>query len=816
LANIPINPFSNDSLPDIPRDGGAERYTRSHFMGSGRDGFTDRTAQDQLMWEELQNTNPITSGSVRRRRGAKFINNLTDAAYYGRSAIYQSDVTGQRTLLFSSSTKIKAVNEDGTIYSNNVFTPTTVDPNNPPRPITSRSYAYFSDGNDMDFKKWDGSASGGTSNWGISVDDGTGLIAGLKPTTSGSNVTSGWTNPGAITTNDGLFATYALGAHVGATNALRATGFGYAVPGGATINGIMVEVKGKSDVNAANLNIQLEKAGVPYGASVSYQLGTSNIFQSVGGSGTYLWGGSWTPADVNNASFGVRLVGFTGNPAITNNFFLDFVQVTVFYTAAFSQISVGGGGAGAVNLTIGRIYYCSFQNSVTGHLSDLNVASTSTGPLVNKQVPLSTIPVSMDPQVDTKVILASADGGDPSILYWVTELPNAATTYTDNTDEITLVLNQQYLFTDDFGNEFGVTENIPPPTTGDYCAKHKSRLWMAAGQNLFFSKSTAELTLPNGFIAGKYEECWPGDNFFDISEGAEQIRGLLSDGNVLYVGTESHIRAIYGDDPSNFQEPEIIHPHVGIINQQTWQIVYAHGSPAGMMWLTPDYKVMASDGQVYYDVGHPVQDILNSITAERSCAMYCGDGDLDLYMLAVATSGAQVDTLLVYDLRAKMWHVWKVQSISTLLYNQASTGAQQWWFVADVPDQTSMYQFDAMTTLDEFQTAIFPIPIPFLARTPWMHFEQPTWRKVLDELEVIGDPGLTVSLSGASTQFDFENPVVLLTDRALVDSPFGNKKIYMATLPAKYRYYQLTFKSSTSVSNVLESFSLRYVPYNSL
>src|SRR5581483_3647205 len=73
------------------------------------------------------------------------------------------------------------------------------------------------------------------------------------------------------------------------------------------------------------------------------------------------------------------------------------------------------------------------------------------------------LPVNLDPQVTSKVILATADGGDPSVLFLVAEVPNSTTSFVDNTVETSLVVNQQYLFTDEFGNEFGISQNDPPP-----------------------------------------------------------------------------------------------------------------------------------------------------------------------------------------------------------------------------------------------------------------------------------------------------------------------------------------------------------------
>jgi len=174
-----------------------------------------------------------------------------------------------------------------------------------------------------------------------------------------------------------------------------------------------------------------------------------------------LWGASWLPNDLNGA-FSVRIQGSTnglGPPVGAATWLIDCVLVTVTYQGASGAIAVAVGGAGSVTLTVGRIYYTVFQNNGTGHISDLSPASASTGPVTSSTIDLSDIATSSDPQVDQKIILATSDGGDPSSLFYVATIPNIQTAYFDDTDEATLVLNQLYLFTDEFGNDFGVAGN---------------------------------------------------------------------------------------------------------------------------------------------------------------------------------------------------------------------------------------------------------------------------------------------------------------------------------------------------------------------
>src|SRR5207253_7972832 len=70
----------------------------------------------------------------------------------------------------SGTTPVKAYNDDGSVYNSNIFQPTggqTV------RAATSRSYAYFADGQVADYKKWNGGASTTATKWGIDVNDAT-------------------------------------------------------------------------------------------------------------------------------------------------------------------------------------------------------------------------------------------------------------------------------------------------------------------------------------------------------------------------------------------------------------------------------------------------------------------------------------------------------------------------------------------------------------------------------------------------------------------------------------------------------------------
>lgn len=676
-------------------------YSVEDFSAVGQDSYSTPPSQDPVQWEALTNIMPIVRGGLRRRRGyANFLTDGNSLPYYLGSTLvqnmwnYQRDSDGKRAIIVASGgfdtdiggdessgiITIASFNDGGVI--DNVF---IADPFLPPTVTVSRDFAYFASGKDSDLIKWDGSSLGGSTKWGIAlnateVSAQQGMFAGAASSVKWANPTS------AIGASNGSFTT--TNVSVPTDNNLSLSDFGFSLPAGSTILNIAIAVQATNNrprtatSGSSRVIYRLTKAGIPFGNPNFHVV--SNPVTLLTDTGFGLWGGVWTADDINDLGFGVN-IHFENDYADQqiDTCSIDAVELLITYIPS-GAVGVSTSGAGLVNLTVGRIYYCIFQNSETGHYGDLNPASSSSGPCTNSTISLSNLPVSADSQVDTKILLATADGGDETTLYIVASLPNVSTSFIDNTPETTLVQNQLYLVTDEFGNEFGVSGNQPPPQNGAICIKHRGRMWMSAGQTLFFSKSLGEVTLPNGFIAGKYEESWPGDNSFDVSEGAEEIRGLLSDGQTLYIGTERHVLRLLGDDPTNFTEPEIVHPEAGVVNHRVWQLVFLEGTPAGAMWLTPDCKILGSDFNSYHDAGNPIQDVLNSINKDTfqrtACAQFLADGPLNLYILAIPTgSHIYPDTLCVYNMKTHTWVVWQTPDpTQSLLYNVDANGNSRW------------------------------------------------------------------------------------------------------------------------------------------
>ena len=160
-----------------------------------------------------------------------------------------------------------------------------------------------------------------------------------SPSTITNDASAGdveWTNPGNAASSNDSYATAAV-TPTQETNFLKCVGFGFSIPAGATINGVLAEVEGKcGNANGAFFSSsrqRLVKAGTlsGTGATASALFGTTDAYVSIGSSST-LWGTTLTAADVNNANFGVA-VRITDN-GFTQTISVDHIRITVYYTEA--------------------------------------------------------------------------------------------------------------------------------------------------------------------------------------------------------------------------------------------------------------------------------------------------------------------------------------------------------------------------------------------------------------------------------------------------------------------------------------------------
>lgn len=117
---------------------------------------------------------------------------------------------------------------------------------------------------------------------------------------------------------------------------LVAKNFGFSIPTGSTITGVLTGTRGRTNSSTGShwAQARIVKGGVISGtnqadnASVTASLPPA-AYKSFGGS-TNMWGTTLTAEDVNDPGFGYA-VAFT-NTSTTRNFFVDAMRLSVYYT----------------------------------------------------------------------------------------------------------------------------------------------------------------------------------------------------------------------------------------------------------------------------------------------------------------------------------------------------------------------------------------------------------------------------------------------------------------------------------------------------
>lgn len=115
---------------------------------------------------------------------------------------------------------------------------------------------------------------------------------------------------------------------------LDASNFGFAIPDGSTVSGVLVEADKYSDNGSAvDFRIQLLKAGVLVGSNKAdtvtpWPVSDTDTYSAYGGSSD-LWGAVWSENDIENSGFGVAVC----SRATSNNtdVHIDHIRITVYY-----------------------------------------------------------------------------------------------------------------------------------------------------------------------------------------------------------------------------------------------------------------------------------------------------------------------------------------------------------------------------------------------------------------------------------------------------------------------------------------------------
>lgn len=161
------------------------------------------------------------------------------------------------------------------------------------------------------------------------------ILPGLGSSEDFNPVVGAWSNPTYIQTDVGLtYASRTIPTDE-YTDYLRASQFGFTIPGEATIDSVKVEINRKaSATNAVALDYLYLVDGE--GNNGTNRADPTNKWPTSPATATYQgapswWGLTLTPAIVNDPDFGVRLVAGNGDVA-TRTAYVDWAKITVYYT----------------------------------------------------------------------------------------------------------------------------------------------------------------------------------------------------------------------------------------------------------------------------------------------------------------------------------------------------------------------------------------------------------------------------------------------------------------------------------------------------
>jgi len=473
-----------------------------------------------------------------------------------------------------------------------------------------------------------------------------------------------------------------------------------------------------------------------------------------------------------------------------------------------------GEGSGSIYLVEGRAYAVLFRNSLSGHTSSpspfterFGVTSDPEDSATGVTVELTDIPISTDPQVDQRIIVATTDGGALDTLYEVGRIDdNTTTDFTDDVSETALADQNIWAELDADGNEVGVFNNTPPANIltdgGDttICQVHRGRVYIIQGHFLFWSKTLAEVTTSTGNVTARWEECFPASNQVSLSStGAELGTGLKSDDIDLYIGTNRNIYRTSGD-AIGFVQPRAQFHEVGLLNQECWQIVYHEGRASGMIWMTPDKRIVISDFTNYEEIGNSfsgyssIQAALNALDdttiadTVRSC--FIADGPHEFYMLAVGDPSLDI---WVYNVRTNAWMRWASSyaedSIYAMSFMYDSINRRPLGIFSSTA--LRIYRWNPDSVYDRDSAGETPQLCAPSFRTVWIG--DPISVHLLNSVEIqTAEPSATVTIEGARNFAEFESPVSIGTF-SFTSNAFGALRSSLATARTRHRFYRFTF-----------------------
>ena len=163
-----------------------------------------------------------------------------------------------------------------------------------------------------------------------------------------------WVDPTNVLSSNDTYAT-TVADFQGVSDYLAAYGFAMAIPAGATINGVLVEVECKAGSGTFTISASLyadASAGTGYKGAKSSSQGTTESYAQLGGLAD-TWNGGLDADYCNGSNFGVRVFA----DAITNGvtYYIDHIRISVAYTPAGHPAHARWGGVPHVGSMLARV-----------------------------------------------------------------------------------------------------------------------------------------------------------------------------------------------------------------------------------------------------------------------------------------------------------------------------------------------------------------------------------------------------------------------------------------------------------------------------
>ena len=185
--------------------------------------------------------------------------------------------------------------------------------------------------------------------------------------------TRSWVNPSNALGSDNLISNADM-YNDQISNYLSVSNFGFSIPVGATIDGILAEIEADTDVAGGGdcpgygneYQIRIVKGGVVGSTELGTGIAVNDIddaYTSYGGASDLL-GETWTAADINSTLFGFAYSAYATSQ---DDCYVDVdnVRITVYYTEAVPDLHEWA----MIFLVIGGVYFLYREGMLDGMIS---------------------------------------------------------------------------------------------------------------------------------------------------------------------------------------------------------------------------------------------------------------------------------------------------------------------------------------------------------------------------------------------------------------------------------------------------------------